>query len=266
MQWWKWWGQLPDDLQKAILILMVAYGGTSVSCRTGPMVCDPPPPPSSTPMVCDPPPPPSVTPAPMATPSVTVAPGQHFSGRVVQTASDARLAGAVVAGTVLDERRQPLGGLPVVVERDGWRARTVTDQAGGFTLDVPEAGTYSLAIEGDEAGALGLTLAVGDVVTVEWVESWEEAEAPLPLAEIRTVEIIHGGNLTFAAESPWPGARWRWSVSGGTLAEEGEVVVWQPPAAPGRYLLQLVADWGRRGLAVDALVVVVDDGGGLAFA
>jgi len=84
---------------------------------------------------------------------------------------------------------------------------------------------------------------------------------PLPLAEIRRVEIVWRTGLTFAAETPWPGARWQWSASGGTLSERGDRVTWQPPAAPGRYLLQVVADWGRTGLAVDAVVLAVAEDG-----
>ena len=38
-------------------------------------------------------------------------------------------------------------------------------------------------------------------------------------------------------------------------------MVWQPPAEPGRYLIQVVADWGRLGLAVDATVLVVQEDG-----
>jgi hypothetical protein len=79
----------------------------------------------------------------------------------------------------------------------------------------------------------------------------------LPLAEIRTVMIVPGRGLSFRAETPWPGAQWRWSVSGGTLQGRGSRVTWQPPAEPGRYLLQVAADWGATGLAVDARVLEV---------
>jgi hypothetical protein len=75
------------------------------------------------------------------------------------------------------------------------------------------------------------------------------------------VDIIWDDGLTFDAETPWPDARYRWSVSSGTLVEEGERVTWQPPAEPGRYLLQVVADWGQAGLAVDALTLVVEKDG-----
>ena len=265
MKLWERWDQLPEDLRKAMLVLFVVYGGTSVSCRNGPVVCDPAPPPSLTPMICDPPPPPSVTPGPPPVPTVTLAPGQHFSARIVQRSSDASVEGAVILGTVVDEDGLPLGSLSVVVERDGWRARSVSDREGAFSLEVPEGGTYSMAIEGDEAGALGLTLALHDVVTVEWVETWEESRAPLPLAEIRTVGIVWEDGLSFGAETPWPGARYRWSVSGGRLIEANNSVVWQPPEEPGRYLLQVVAEWGRMGLAVDAAVLIVEDDGGLAL-
>jgi hypothetical protein len=37
-------------------------------------------------------------------------------------------------------------------------------------------------------------------------------------------------------------------------------VRWQPPAGPGRYLLQVVADWDYAGLAVDAVVLTVAAG------
>lgn len=79
----------------------------------------------------------------------------------------------------------------------------------------------------------------------------------LPLAEIRTVTIVPGRGLSFRAETPWPGAQWRWSVSSGTLRLRGARVTWQPPAEPGRYLLQVAADWGATGLAVDACVLEV---------
>ena len=92
-------------------------------------------------------------------------------------------------------------------------------------------------------------------------ESRPESQDRLPLAEIRAVDIVWEDGLTFGAETPWPGAHYRWSTSGGTLSESGGGVVWQPPAEPGRYLLQVVADWGQAGLAVDALVLVVEEDG-----
>ena len=246
------------DLEAVIFF----FGGTSASCRlTPPVVCDPAPPPSVTPMICDPPPMPSSTPPPEAVPTITVAPGQHFTGQVVQTASNSQRAGAAIKGTLVDQYGQPLGGLSVTVERDGWQARAVSDGAGAFSFELPEAGTYTLAIEGDEADALTLKLEQYDEVTVEWVESWEGSLVPLPLAEVRTVEIVRENGLAFAADTPWPGARYGWSVSGGTLVEKGERVVWQPPAEAGRYLLQVVADWGRTGLAVDAAILVVERDG-----
>jgi hypothetical protein len=101
-----------------------------------------------------------------------------------------------------------------------------------------------------------------------------EAHSALPLAEIRTVSIYWDddaaegdGGLIFEAASPWQGALYRWSASGGTLeAGEGAQATWQPPAEPGRYLLQLVADWGATGMAVDALVLVVGADGSVTVA
>jgi hypothetical protein len=75
------------------------------------------------------------------------------------------------------------------------------------------------------------------------------------------VNIVWDGGLNFGAETPWPDAHYRWSTSGGTLVGAGERVTWQPPTEPGRYLLQVVADWGQAGLAVDALTLVVHDNG-----
>jgi hypothetical protein len=90
--------------------------------------------------------------------------------------------------------------------------------------------------------------------------------ALLPLAEIRTVELAWAGGLSFEARSPWPAARFRWSVSGGQLVELGGQATWQPPAEAGRYLLQVAADWGWHGLAVDALVLTVNEQGEVTFA
>jgi len=254
--------KLPTSDQKIALAVIFYFGGTSASCRLAPpIVCDPAPPPSVTPMICDPPPLPSSTPPPGAAPTVPVAPGQHFAGQVTQTTSNVELAGAAIRGTIVDGYAQPLGGLPVTVSRDGWQARAFSDQAGAFSFEVPEAGTYVLAVEGDEANALTLELQLQGEVTVEWVERWDSSQVPLPLAEVRTVAIVRQDRLTFAADSLWAGARYRWSVSGGTLVEAGEHVAWQPPARPGRYLLQVVADWGRTALAVDAVVLVVERDG-----
>jgi hypothetical protein len=101
-----------------------------------------------------------------------------------------------------------------------------------------------------------------------------QSRVPLPLAEIRRVAILwddsnaeQEGGLVFEAETPWPGARYRWSTSGGKLdAGEGGEATWQPPARPGRYLLQVVADWGATGMAVDALVLVVGADGSVTVA
>ncbi len=83
----------------------------------------------------------------------------------------------------------------------------------------------------------------------------------LPLAEIRTVEIVWAGGLAFTAETPWPKANYRWSASGGKLVEQGVRVTWQPPVDPGRYLLQVVADWDAMGVAVDSIVLAVYEDG-----
>lgn len=276
------WSKLPKDARKAILTALSFLSGASVSCCIEPpIVCDPPPPPSVTPMICDPPPPPSVTPMvddqtphPSVTPMIcdpppppaviTVAPGQHFAVEVVEVSPDVNQSGITILGTIVDQSGQPLAGLTIVIEREGQQVEVISDYDGAFYYSAAEAGTYTLTITGDESSRLTLALQDRDQAIVGWVETWDGAQAPLPLAEIRTVSIAWLDGLTFAAESPWPSARYRWSVSGGTLAGEvyaGEEVVWQPPTEPGRYLLQVVADWGRSGLAVDGVVLTVEDDG-----
>lgn len=272
MKLWKWWDQLPADVQKALLVTLVVMGGTSVSCRlSGPVICDPAPPPSTTPMICDPPPPPPITATPMICdpapppptpyPTVTLAPGQHFTAHVIDTRLDPGISGALIQGAVFDQDGRPLPGISLVISGEGGEARTVTDQNGSFALTVPQAGTYRLSVEGDEDNALTVTLSPNAIITVNWQESWDESHAPLPLAEVRSVRIDWQGGLTFAARSPWPGATCRWTATGGTLIDEGDRVTWQPPAKPGRYMLQVIADWGWRGLAADALTLTVGQDG-----
>ena len=278
------WNMLPKDLQKAILAMIVLYGGTLACSPTGPMVCDPPPPPSMmprptpsrTPMVCDPPPPPRIAtpsrtpmicdpaPPPTVAPKPTLTPGvvapRHFQVRSLKTSSDPALAGAKVQGRVVNQQGQPLSGIKVSAEGKS-RVQVVTGSDGEFSLYISEPGDYRIMVEGGLDHALNLQLEQHDLVTIEWVEVKETSQAPLPLAEIRTVDIVWDDGLAFDAETPWPDARYRWSVSGGTLVDEGGRVTWQPPAEPGRYLLQIVADWGQTGLAVDALTLIVEKDG-----
>jgi hypothetical protein len=175
--------------------------------------------------------------------------------------TDSTLKGAAVRGNVLDAQGQPLGEVKVTVQTSDTVIDTWTARNGSFFLRVSNPGFYTLVIGGDKSSALPLQLKQSDVANVEWVELGPQSQAPLPLAEIRSVDIVWGDSLTFEADSPWAGARYRWSVSGGTLIEEDGRVIWQPPSEPGRYLLQVVADWGHEGLAVDALTLAVTEDG-----
>jgi hypothetical protein len=204
-------------------------------------------------MICDPPPPPSV------------APQRYFQVRNFQLISDTAMKDTVVRGTVVDQQGQPLEGLKVTARTDDTEMDTWTDQGGTFFLSIPEPGPYLIMVNDDESHGLPLELKPHDLAIIEWEEIGPQSQGRLPLAEIRTVELVWEDGLTFSAETPWPGARYRWSVSSGTLAESGEGVVWQPPAEPGRYLLQVVADWGQAGLAVDALVLVVEEDGNVTI-
>lgn len=282
------WNMLPKDLQKALLAIIVLGGTRTIACSP-PMVCDPAPPPTTsprltpaatrTPMICDPAPPPRTgtpitplktpmicdpAPAPTVAPRPTGTPGavapRQFQVRSLRTSSDTTLAGAKVQGRVTDSQGQPLGGLKVTAQGRS-QVRVVTGSGGEFSIYIPEPGEYRLTVESDEAHAVQLALKLHDLVTVEWVEVKSTSQAPLPLAEIRTVDILWDDGLTFDADTPWPDARYRWSVSGGALVETDEGMMWQPPAEPGRYLLQVIADWGQTGLAVDSLTLIVQNDG-----
>lgn len=209
-------------------------------------------------MICDPAPPPSVSPGPTVTPGVVTP--RYFQARSVKTTFDPSVQGAKVQGKVVNQQNQPLGGLKVSAEGKS-RIQVTTGGDGEFVLYLPELGDYRIVVEGRLDHALNLQLKQHDVVTVEWVEVKQTSQVPLPLAEIRTVDIFWDDGLTFGADTPWPEARYRWSVSGGALIESDERVTWQPSAGPGRYLLQVVADWGQAGLAVDSLTLIVTDDG-----
>jgi hypothetical protein len=83
----------------------------------------------------------------------------------------------------------------------------------------------------------------------------------LPLAEMRTLKGCWQGVRDFAIETAWPEGNFSWSVSGGQIAGEGAHVTWQPPTEAGTYLLQAFAEWGQAGVAIDAMVVKVDQNG-----
>jgi hypothetical protein len=235
---------------------------TGVPLKT-PMICDPLPPPTriatstpiKTPMICDAPPRPAITP--------TAVRQRHFQAHKFEMSSDPTLTGAGARGTVVDSRGQPLAGLKVMAQdpNSDLRFVGVTDSNGVFMLLIPKPGDYLLMVEGDYTNGLRLNLKQHDLVIMEWAEIAGQSQLLLPLAEIRTVDITWQDGLTFGAETPWSNARYRWSASGGTLVKDGECITWQPPVEPGRYLLQVVADWGQAGLAVDALTLIVEEDG-----
>ena len=219
------WHKLPMDVQRFLLALTIAAGGTTVAGCCLPRVCDPAPPPSVSPKptltptwprVCDPPPPPprTMTPSPTVTPTMTVTPTHTVTPGARPTSTPTKLP-------VICDPPPPPPAPPAS----------------------PSSGTSSVG-QANQAAA---------------------AQRTLPLAEIRSVDICWQGGLTFAAQTEWPEARYHWSASGGLLEQAGETVTWHPPEEPGHYLLQVAADWGTDGLAVDALVLVVAQDGGVAF-
>jgi hypothetical protein len=242
------WDRLPKDVQRVLLALMMAYGG-SASAACLPRVCDPPPPPSimprptstaiRTPMICDPPPPPRT-----ATPTVTSTATTFRTPMICDPAPPpSRTSTATPARTpmICDPPPPPARTPTATTTPTATVTTTVTPVAGN-------TGGSGQAATGDPAGRI------------------------LPLAEIRSVQIAWVGGLRFRAETPWSGAHLRWTVSGGALGESGpttaeaeEAVTWVPAAAPGRYLLQVVADWGPAGLAVDSVVLVTEADGSVTF-
>jgi hypothetical protein len=299
------WNKLSKETQRAILALVVMSGSAAstrccppVICdppppprtsspipRTSPIICDPAPPPSmtptrfQTPVICDPPPPPARTPTSFKTPIICDPPPppaqtrasqatatpivRRFQLRRLQMSTDASLKGAAVYGKIFDAKGQPLAGIALVLQSDKMTIEAATSNDGSFYILVPNPGASTLILVSDRNNPLSLQLKQFDVAYVEFMDLG--AQTPLPLAEIRSVDIVWGDDLTFQVDTPWQGARYRWTVSGGALIEEGDSVTWEPPAKPGNYLLQLVADWGRDGLAVDVLTLFVTEDGNIVI-
>jgi hypothetical protein len=229
-----------------------------------PMIFDPAPPPGGkptlTPMICDPPPrPPDLTAEPSAE---VVLPG--FEARNVQILPDQVPEGIEVRGTIVDGRGNPMREVRIALAAPGIEISSRSNSDGGYALRFNKPGAYRMFVGADRNRSLLLDLKLHDLATVDWGAVSSESGAPLPLAEIRTVKIAHvtagpapAQGLHFAAASPWPDASYRWTVSGGMLTGAGPRVRWEPPAEPGRYLLQVIADWEYAGLAVDAVVLTV---------
>jgi hypothetical protein len=232
------WHRLPKEIQRAILAMMLLSGEAAAASSCAPMVCDPPPPPSvqpqptpvMSPIICDPAPPPA-----SATPTATTTPGRPPAKTPM----------------IFDPPPPPATGTPTA---------TATSTATPTPARPPAKTPMIFDPPPEPPPAPDSRLERPLVV--------KKSGAALPLAEIRTVTIYwddaagdSAAGLAFEAGSPWPGAHYRWTASGGALEGHGERVTWQPPAGAGRYLLQVVADWDAAGLAVDALVLVVGDDG-----
>ncbi len=245
---------------------------TAAASRTpSPMIFDPPPTPRTAaptrtlpPIICDPAPGPPSTRAPGATGTPAAAPS--FRVRSLQTTSDPTSDGAVVRGSVYDEQNHPLAAVKVSVQWDGNLIDIMTGPDGSFFFRLPNPGQVRVFAGGDQASGISLELKAHDVVNVEWMKQPARSGLVLPLAEIRTVDIVWGDGLDFSVDTAWPGARLHWTVTGGELTGEADAVTWEPPPESGRYLLQLVADWGYEGLAVDSLVLTVCADGSIVIA
>lgn len=181
--------------------------------------------------------------------------------------TDNTLKGAAVRGSIYDAQGQPLSGVRVRVQTAGTIIDATTDRGGSYFIRVSEPGNYSIIVGDDKNSALPLQLKQFDVAHIDWSALGPTSQLLLPLAEIRTVDILWNDSLTFGIDTAWQGARFRWSVSGGQLIEEADgAVTWEPPDNPGRYLLQVIADWGAAGIAVDSMVLTVNDDATITFA
>lgn len=234
-----------------------------------PMICDPAPPPASsrtpigigtiTPMICDPPPPPSATIA--GRPTETPAALRHFRMISLHTTGGLSLTGESVRGTVRDTSGDPIDQVKVSVQEGKTHVVTFSGSDGEFILGLPGPGSFLVTVGEDRSSAISISIQTNELATMEWQETSSDPASSLPLAEIRTVDIEYGSDMEFNAVSSWQDAEYRWTVSGGRIAGSGDTIVWDPPEAPGRYLLQVVADWGRTGLAVDSIVLLVREDG-----
>ncbi len=232
------WNKVPGDVRNAVLAMIIVYGGTQACDCRGPL--------SPTPMICDPAPPPRTQPRPVSSaspiPSPTVrpmivdptAPPPTQPGAASSPSpTPSPTAGPSTPPVICDPAPPPLPNpAPPAMPM---KTPMICDPAPN-PVDAPRP-----AAAGHQA----------------------QPQTSLPRAEIRTVAIVAGEGLTFQAETPWPGARFLWSTSGGALVTRGASATWQPPAAPGRYLLQVAADWGHTGLAVDALTLIVAQDGSI---
>jgi hypothetical protein len=212
------------------------------------------------PIICDPAPPPRTQ-----TLQATVTPiaSRRFQLRSLQMATDNTLKGAMVRGSIYNRQGEPMENVKVTVQSGNFIVDTVTARNGSFLLRVSNPGSYQIIIADDKNNALPLQLNLFDVANTEWVEFNPQSQLTLPLAEIRRVDIVWGNDLTFGVESAWMNAQYHWSVSGGALIEAENHVTWIPPSAPGHYLLQVVADWGADGLAVDSMALAVNADGNI---
>lgn len=210
-------------------------------------------------MLCDPPPQPDLSPRSKLTPEAAL---QGFEASSVQVAPGRAQEWIEVRGTVKDHLGNSVPQAIITLLAPGFEITSSTDDSGVYSLHISAPGSYRVFVGADKGHSVPLDLKLHDLATVDWVAVSAESRAPLPLAEIRTVKIAQvtadsAQNLDFAAASPWPDADYCWTVSAGTLTAAGPRARWQPPVEPGRYLLQVVADWDFAGLAVDAVVLAV---------
>jgi hypothetical protein len=212
-------------------------------------------------MLCDPPPQPDLSPRPRLTAEAAL-PG--FKASSIQVMPGRVQEWIDVRGTVSDQLGNPVPQAMIMLMAPGIEITSNTNDSGVYALHISAPGAYRMFVGTDQSHSVPLDLKLHDLATVDWVAVSAESRGPLPLAEIRTVKIAQvtagsasAQNLDFAAASPWPDADYQWRVSGGTLTGAGPRVRWRSPADPGRYLLQVVADWDYAGIAVDAVVLTV---------
>jgi hypothetical protein len=206
-----------------------------------------------TPVICDPAPPPTFVPS-----------LQHFRVLSSSTENNPQVTIATIRGHVLAPNGIPYRDVEVTARSVDQTITVKTDGTGLYTIHLGTVGPYSVFVQQDEENLLQIDVKEHDVLLIDWVSVPQPPSSQaktLPLAEIRSVKISHIGGSTFRADTPWPNARFQWMVSQGTVERNGGEVTWSFSTSPGRHLLQVIADWGAEGIAVDALTLIVQDDG-----
>src|SRR5688572_16438934 len=182
---------------------------------------------------------------------------------------EALIVSAVLEGTAL---RVTMGNSSPSV----WRTVEVTDVRGGvlaapvvpatpvvfaITLSSPDVTSGGFTVRGTVSGFDGTTCTVTRtfIFTISGTNVTIAGMAELPLAARQQARVAlisrEGVEVELEATTPFPGPQTiSWAVSGGTImAQKGARMRWRLPTEAGFYQVELVIDYGPRGLSFDTL-------------